>query len=159
MGEGVAPILTSGGCWRYPRPTRTPRLKVGLNQISQMIPIKPPVSTPRTPTPPQSSPLTQALVLVQLPIPPHGFSGVTACLHAPELVEVKLKAPVSIMPIGLLLTLGMSSMSSSHIVKDELMVITYVDTITTSVGRVTLSGLGLEALPTSPTIEDITDSQ
>ena len=50
-----------------PRPTRTPRLKVGLSQISQMIPIKPPVSPPRTPTPPQPSPSTRALALVWLP--------------------------------------------------------------------------------------------
>ena len=49
-----------------PQPTRTPRLKVGSNQLSQMIPIKPPVSPLRTPTPPQPSPLMQALVLVWL---------------------------------------------------------------------------------------------
>ena len=74
-------------------------------------------------------------------------------------MEVELKAPVGIMPIGLLATLGISSMSSSHIVKDELTGVTYMDTVTISVGRVTISGPGLEALPTSPTIEDITDSQ
>ena len=101
----------------------------------------------------------QALVLVQLPTLPSGFSGVVACLHAPELVEVELEAPVSIMPIGLLATPGISSVSSSRIVKDELMGVTYMDTVTTSIGRVTISGPGLEALPTGPTIEDITDSQ
>ena len=124
-----------------------------------MIPIKLPVSPPRTPTPPQPSPLTQALALVWLLTLPHGFSGVTACLHAPELVEVELKASVGIMPIGLLATSGNSSLSSSHIVKDELMGVTYMDTVTTSIGRVTISGPGLEAFPTGPTIEDITDSQ
>ena len=100
----------------FPRPTRTPRLKVGSSQISQMIPIKPTVSPPRTPTPPQPSLSTQALVLMWLLIPPRGFSGVTACLHTPELVEVDLEAPVSIMPIGLLATPGISSVSSSCIV-------------------------------------------
>ena len=101
----------------------------------------------------------QALVLVQPPTPPCGFSGVTACLHAPELVEVELEAPVGIMAIGLLMTPGISSVSSSHIMKDELMRVTYMDTVTTSIGRVTISGPGLEALSTSPTIEDTTDSQ
>ena len=91
--------------------------------------------------------------------PPHGFSGVTACLHTPELVEVDLEVPVSAMPIGLLMTLGISSMGSSHIMKGELTGMTYMDTVTTSIGRVTISGPGLEALPTSPTIEDITDCQ
>ena len=43
--------------------------------------------------------------------------------------------------------------------KDKLTGMTYMDTVTTSVGRVTISGPGLEALPTGPTIEDITDHQ
>ena len=124
-----------------------------------MIPIMPPVSPLRTSTAPQPSPSTQALVLVQLPTPPCGFSGVVACLHTPELVEVDHEAPVGIMPIGLLATPGISSVSTSRIVKDELMGITYMDTITTSVGRVTISGPGLEAFPTGPTIKDITDCQ
>ena len=108
--------------------------------------------------PPQPSPLTQALVLMWPPTP-CGFSGVMACLHTPELVEVDLEAPVGIMPIGLLATPGISNVSSSHIVKDELTGVTYIDTITTSVWRVTISGPGLEAFPTGPTIEDITDRQ
>ena len=76
-----------------------------------------------------------------------------------KLVEVDLEAPVGIMPIGLLATPGISSMSSSHIVKDEITGVTYMYTITTSVGRVTISGPGMEAFPTGPTIEDITNCQ
>ena len=91
--------------------------------------------------------------------PPHGFSRVAACLHTPELVEVDLEASVGIMPIGLLATPGISSVSSSRIVKNELMGVTYMDTATTSIGRVTISSPGLEAFPTSPTIEDTTDCQ
>ena len=37
--------------------------------------------------------------------------------------------------------------------------ITYMDTVTNSIGRVTISGPGLETFPTGPTIEDITDHQ
>ena len=46
-----------------PQLTRTPRLKVGVKQIPQMISIKPLVSPPKTPTLPQPSPSMQALVL------------------------------------------------------------------------------------------------
>ena len=46
------PVVATG---EIPQLTRTPRLKVGLSQLSQMISIKPPVSPLRTPTPPQPS--------------------------------------------------------------------------------------------------------
>ena len=142
-----------------PQPTRTLRLKVGSNQLSRMIPIKPPVSPLRTPTPPQPSVSTQALVLVWLPTPLHGLSRVTACLHMPELMEVDLEVPIGAMPIGLVVTPGISSMSSSCIVKDEITGMTYMDTITTSIERVAISGPDQEAFPMGPTIEDITDHQ
>ena len=100
-----------------------------------------------------------ALVFVQLPTPPWGFAGVTTCLHVPKLVEVDLELPVGLMSVELVAALGIASMSSSCIIKDELMGVTYMDTVTTSIGRVTISGLGLGAFPTSPTIEDIMDSQ
>ena len=35
---------------------------------------------------------------------------------------------------------GVATMSASHIVKDEVTGVTYMDTVTTSVGRVALSG-------------------
>ena len=66
----------------------------------------------------------------------------------PELMEVDLEVPVGAMPIGLVVTPGISSMSSSHIVKDEITGMTYVDTVTTSIGRVAISGPDPEAFPT-----------
>ena len=124
-----------------------------------MIPIKPPVSPLRTPTPPQPSLPTQALALVQLPILLHGFSAVTACLCTAECIEVNLETPIGTMPIGLVTTPGISSVSSSCIVRDEITGLTYMDTVTASIRRVTLSGPNPEACPTGPTIEDITDHQ
>ena len=132
---------------------------MGSNQISQMIPAKLPLSSLRTLTSPQPSLPTQALVLMQPLTLPCGFSEVTACLHTPDLVEVDLKLPVGIVPIGLLATPGITSVSSSHIIQDEIMGMTYMDTITTSIGQVTISGPGLGATPTGPTIEDITNCQ
>ena len=70
-----------------------------------------------------------------------------------ELVE----APMGTMPIGLVATPGISSMSASCIVRDEVTGVTYLDTITTSIGRVALSSPYLEASSTGPMIEDITD--
>ena len=80
-----------------------------------------------------------------------------ACLRMLELVEVDLEAPMGTMPIGLVATPGISSMSASRIVKDEVTGITYLDTITTSIGRVALSSPDLEACSTGPTIEDVTN--
>ena len=75
----------------------------------------------------------------------------------PELVEVDLEVPMGTMPIGLVTTPWISSMSASCIVKDEATGVTYLDTITNSIGRVALSGPDPEACSTGPTIEDITD--
>ena len=72
---------------------------------------------------------------------------------------MKIEPPVGIMPIGLVAAPGIASVSSSCIVKDDLMGVTYMDTVTTSIGGVIISGLGLEAFPTGPSIEDITDLQ
>ena len=80
-------------------------------------------------------------------------------LHTPELVEVDLKVPVGTMPIGLVATPGISHVSSSCIMKDEITCITYMDTVTTSIGRVTISSPDPEAFPTGPTIKDVTDHQ
>ena len=70
-----------------------------------------------------------------------------------------LEVPIGTMPIGLVATPWISSVSSSHIIKDEVTGITYMDTITTSIGRVALSGPDPETFPTGPTIEDITNHQ
>ena len=121
--------------------------------------MKLPVSPLKTPTQPQPSPSMHALALMQPPTPLQGFAGVTACLHVPKLVEVDLELPVGLMPMEMVAAPGIASMSSSCIIKDELTGVTYMDTVTTSIGRVTISGPGLEAFPTSPTIEDIMDSQ
>ena len=51
---------------------------------------------------------------------------------------------------------GMSSVSSSHIMKDDITGITYVDTITTSFGRIILSNPNPNTSSMGPVIEDIT---
>ena len=49
------------------------------------------------------------------------------------------------------------TMSTSWVVKDEVMGVTYMDTVTTLVGRVTLSGPKQETSTQGPTIQDVTD--
>ena len=78
-----------------------------------------------------------------------------ACLKMLELMEVDQEVPMGTLSIGLVMTLGISSMSSSRIVKDDATGLTYVDTVTTSVGRTILSGPNPNASSTGPTIEDV----
>ena len=50
-------------------------------------------------------------------------------------------------------------MSSSHVVKDDITGVTYVDTVTTSFRRIILSNPNPNASSTGPVIEDITDQE
>ena len=79
-----------------------------------------------------------------------------ACLQTPELVEVALELPLGTMPFGVVVAPGISTVSMSHIVRDEATGVTYMDTVTTSVGRVALSGPDSEASSSGPMIEDVT---
>ena len=127
---------------------------MGLIQLPQTVPVKPLASPPKAPTPPKSSLPVQALALIQPPTLLHGFAGVTACLQTPELVEVALEVP-----IGLVVTPRISTMSMSHIIRDKATGIMYMDTVTTSVERVALSGPDSEASSTGPMIEDVTNHE
>ena len=60
--------------------------------------------------------------------------------------------------IGLVTMPGMSSMSSSLIVTDDAMGLTYLDTVTTSIGRIILHELDPDA-SMGPIIEDVTGQE
>ena len=77
-----------------------------------------------------------------------------ACLKTPEVMEVGQEMPMGTMSIGLVTTPGISSVSSSRVVKDNTMGLVYMDTMTTSIGRVVL---GRSDANEGPVIEDITD--
>ena len=59
--------------------------------------------------------------------------------------------------VGVMLAPGVATMSTSHIVKDEVTGVTYMDMVTISVGRVALSGCEQETSAQGPKIQDITD--
>ena len=132
------PVISAG---EVPWPTRT-------------IPFRPPPETPKASSPPRSPPLARALALVRPPTLPHGFTGVTACLRTPELVEVNQNTPVSSMAMGMVSNPGKSSISSSWVVKDYETGLVYLDTVTTSIGRMVIGSMESKE---GPTIGDVTD--
>ena len=73
------------------------------------------------------------------------LAGMTACLWTPEPLEIASEMPHGTMSIGVVVTPGISTMSMSCIIRDEATGVTYMDMVTTSIGRVALSGLDLEA--------------
>ena len=145
------PVLAAG---EIPKPATMLKLKGRIRQLTWTIPIILPLCLPRAPSPLASSPPGRALALKQLPMLPWGFTGVMACLKTPEVVEVGQKMPMGSMSIGLVLTPSISSVSSSHVVQDDTMGLVYMDTVTTSIGRVVLGRSGSNE---GPIIEDITD--
>ena len=115
-----------------PQTSKTSKPRVGPIQLPQILPVKPPASLPKASTPPKPSSPVQALALIWPPTLLHGFAGVTACLQTPELVEVALELPLGTMPIGVVVAPGISTVSTSCIMRDEATGITYMDTVTTS---------------------------
>ena len=89
-------------------------------------------------------------------MPPPGFVKVTACFGGP-VAGRGCEVPPDPLRMAVVSGPAMASMSTSCIVKDEVMGVTYMDTMTTSVGWVTLSGPRQEALVQGPIIVDVTD--
>ena len=74
-------------------------------------------------------------------------------------MEVAPELALGTMPFGVVAAPRISMVSMSHIVRDEATGITYMDTITTSVGRVPLSGEDSGASSLGPLIEDVTSHE
>ena len=145
------PVIATG---KVPRPTTALQTKKRVLQTTRTIPFSPPPKTPKASSPLWLPPPARALALVRPPTPPCSFAGVAACLRTPELVEVDQNTPVSAMAVGMGSNPGMSSISSSRVVKDDEMGLVYLHTITTSIGRMVI---GSTETREGPTIEDVTD--
>ena len=98
---------------------------------------------------------TGLLETAQEVAPPLGFQEVMACLHWDPSLATAYKAPLEPLKLEAAIEPTVATMCASHIVQDEAMGMTYMDTITTSVGQVALGGPSL-ATP-GPIIEDITN--
>ena len=75
-------------------------------------------------------------------MPTPSFLEVTSCLRDPSPKEILDTTPIPV-AVGMMTALGVTTMSASHVALDEATGVTYLDTVMTSVGRVTLSGLGV----------------
>ena len=89
-------------------------------------------------------------------MPTPGFLEVTACLKSQLPGEVPKTPPVPL-AMEMMTVLGVMTMSASHVIQDEVTRATYLDMVTTSVGRVTLSSPEGEIPMPGPEIEDATD--
>ena len=81
---------------------------------------------------------------------------VTACLRSQLSKEVPETPPVPVM-MGMMAALGVATISTSQVVWDEATGATYLDTVTTSIGRVALNVPEDKVIASGPKIEDITD--
>ena len=104
----------------------------------------------KTPSP------TQGLEVAHQWMPTPSFLDLTTCLRnqSPEEVPEAPPVPVS---VGMMAAPGRVTLSASHVVWDEATWATYLDMITTSIGRVALSVPEGRITMLGPEIEDVTD--
>ena len=81
---------------------------------------------------------------------------VTTCLRSQLSKEVLETLPVPVV-MGMTAALGVATMSTSQVVWDEATGATYLDTVTTSIGRVALNVPEDEVIALGPKIEDVID--
>ena len=105
---------------------------------------------PETPTP------TQELEVIRWAMLTPSFLGMTGCLRS-QLLEDVHKASPDPLAVGVMSAPGVATMCSSCIIRDKMTGASYLDMVTTSVGRVALSGPEQEMPAQGPTIEDMTD--
>ena len=87
---------------------------------------------------------------------PPGFTGVTACLWKDPSLEEVYEVPQDSLGVAALLVPTVDTMITSSIVRDKAMGVTYMDTVTMSVGWVAISD-PTGSLDSGFIIEDVTD--
>ena len=88
---------------------------------------------------------------------PPGFMGVAACLQRDSPSPAPIEPPWETRQPDTLMGPAVAMMYATHIVQDEATGVTYMDTVTTFMGRVALGNCHMAANLQGPTIEDITD--
>ena len=89
--------------------------------------------------------------------PPPGFKEVMACLQRDPLPATIFEAPLEPMQLEAMVKPTAAMICASHIVQDKATGITYMDTVTTSMGQVALRGPHLATQTPGLTIEDVID--
>ena len=147
MGEGPAPIPAGGSCWTASSPFQEPRVDLSTWGHLHLAYEE---SAHQNPSP------TQGLEVVHQWKPTPGFVDVTTCLRSQLSEEVPKMPPIPVV-MGMMAAPGMATMSASRVVWDEATGATYLDTVTTSIGRVAFSVPEDEIIMPGPKIEDFTD--
>ena len=88
--------------------------------------------------PPENPSPTQELEVIWQAMLTPSFLGVTACLRS-QLREEVHKASLDPLAVGVMSAPGVATMCTNHIIRDEVTGATYLDMVTTSVGRVALT--------------------
>ena len=112
------PVVTAG---EISHPLRALMPRGGPIQFPWAKPSKPPVPLMETLPPSKPSLPVWALAVVQPTTPPCSFAGVTACLQTQEPLEMASEAPHDTLSIGVVATPRISTMTMSHIIRDEVM--------------------------------------
>ena len=149
------PIVATGGTSPLSRglKRRPHSWSMGWRLVWQPQTEEPGVSTTQPEAP---LPTNKMEAIWQVMLPP-GFIRVTACLQRDQSMEGLCIVPLDLLMIEVISVPAVAMMSTSCIMRDEVTGVTYMDTVATSVGRVTLSGSKQETLAQGPTIQDITD--
>ena len=120
-------------------PSRGPRLR-HCNWEERMVQVLW-TQSPKMMTIPQETPLpTQELEVVCQVMPTPSFLGLMVCLRREESLEGAHEVSPNKLVVGVMSAPGVVTMSTSCIVKDEVTGVTYMDMVTTLVGRVALNG-------------------
>ena len=88
---------------------------------------------------------------------PLGFKEVAACLQRSSPPPAPTDTPPEARQPEMLMESTMMTMYATHIVQDEATGVTYMDTVTTSVGRVALRNPCMAATFPGPTVEELTE--
>ena len=102
---------------------------------------------------PMPEPPSQDLTKVLLP----GFREIAQSLTRDQPSPVIIEAPQELRPPNLLVGSAVVMLTATQISKDKAAGITYMDTVTTPVGWVSLETTHMAFDPGGPTLEDITD--
>ena len=89
--------------------------------------------------------------------PPPGFREVVACLMRDPSSPAPIEAHMETRPPNVMAGPMVATLPTTQIVQDEATGVTYVDTVTASVGRVALRNPCMAANLQGPMLEDITD--
>ena len=127
------------------------RLQGRAHPLPWLGPTQFPICLLRAPTVPT---FPSARAATQPPMLPQGLMAIASRLNMSEPPELELEPSADVVVIGAN-TPRVSQMNASQVVRDESTGSVYLDTITTSIGRVVISGPNADVPTTSSIIEEV----